>query len=31
LARLGEDRIDDMVLGFTGETLAAWLLDPAAS
>lgn len=31
LARLGEDRVDNVVLGFTGEALAAWLVDPAAS
>ena len=30
LARLGEDRLDDVILGLGPEALAAWLVDPAA-
>jgi hypothetical protein len=30
LDRLGEDRMDDVLLGFAPEALAAWLADPAA-
>lgn len=31
LDRLGEDRVDDVVLSFSPDALAAWLADPAAT
>ena len=31
LDRLGEDRVEDVVLSFSAEALGNWLADPAAS
>ncbi len=31
IERLGEDRVDDVLLGLDAGALAAWLADPAAS